>query len=133
MAVTAKQFKVFCRNVNKWVKALNLQSWNIFMNHKDVINEEDSPSSVMYVYESQIAQINLAKNLNCPFSERISDIAAFHEVTHLLFAPLMELFEELPAIKNVALKEEHLIIAALEKYLFDADKEDGDIDLPKSK
>jgi len=130
--VTAKQFKSFCRKLNKWVRKLGLQSWAVHVDHKDKAPDADEPADelgnlswVLYVYESQIAQINLCKTWDGPFTDKMSDMAAFHECMHLLLAPLMELFEGDEQIKAIAAKEEHLVIAALERMMFDKIPSDG--------
>lgn len=124
----AKQFKTFCRHLNKWVKRLNLQAWNINVIHKVPGPDFDGNLAwVLYVYESMIAQVGMSKTWELPFNSRIADMAAFHEAMHLLLAPLMELFEGKPQLKTIAAKEEHLVISALERLLFDAKKVDAEL------
>ena len=127
-ATNAKQFKTFCRHLNKWVKRLNLQRWNVNVIHKEPSEELDGNLAwVFYVYESMIAQVGMSKKWDVPFSSRIADMSAFHEAMHLLLAPMLELFEDDSPTKAMAEKEEHLIIAAFERLLFDAKKSDADI------
>lgn len=126
---TAKHFKTFNHHLNKWVKRLNLQSWNISVVHKEPAEEfEGCLAWVYYVYESMIAQVGMAKDWGeAPFTSKSADVSAFHEALHLLIAPLMELFEDGSEIKGIAEKEEHLIIAAIERLFFDAKRSDARI------
>lgn len=126
METTKNQFKHFCRCLLKWQNKLKLEDWKISVNHKD--DELKCVSSSIYDYESLLANIQMAKTWDIiQYTPRLADISAYHEMLHLLFSPLLELFDETgdKTLKSIAEKEEHRIIAILERDKFGYTKNEG--------
>lgn len=120
--ISNRDYNVFRRWVTKWIVKLQLESWRI-VTRLQGINGLDNPealSEIDYTYQTQDAMITLAADWhNETFSSKKADMTALHECLHLVFVPLMELFDPNDtALVRVAEQEEHKIIATLEKVIF---------------
>ena len=119
--LTPKHFKIFRRAVTKWIKQCQLESWHTRIQFQGIngMISPDALADVEYDYQIQDAVISLNQNWKTvAFTNEKADMTALHEYLHLVFAPLMELFEPQSALERVAINEEHRTIATLEKIIF---------------
>ena len=121
-ALASKEYRIFQQAVTKWITKLQLESWSILTRLQGVngLADPQALSEVDYTYQTQNAVITLANNWqNETFTREKADMTALHECLHLIFTPLMELFDDSnPDLVRVAEQEEHKIIATLEKVIF---------------
>jgi len=113
---TAKHFKVFKEECEKWLKIYGLQRYRVFYEHDELENclggcNTDQPSMQ--------AVIQLGKDWHSnPLNNKEVKIVAFHETTELLLARL----HDLATARNSPMEDihsaRHEVIRVLERILY---------------
>jgi len=113
---TNSHFKLFRKEVQKWINILGLYGWEVIIEHDEFV--PDSLGSIKALVEPRCCSIGLSPI----WSENPTDIAikktAFHEVMELLLIRISTIAEE-RFIKQREINEEaHNIIRTMENVLF---------------
>lgn len=89
---TPRDFEVFKENVVRWMRTFGLTDWQMEMQHKLMPNQGETVSVCArtnwdYCSRSVLFTLNMAW-IRPPLGQEIESVA-FHEVAHLLLAPLV--------------------------------------------
>lgn len=88
---TTKDYATFKETVVKWIREFGLTDWQVETQHK-AIPDHESVSSVCAITNFDIGARSVLFTLNTawirPASSQEIEAVAFHEVVHLLLAPL---------------------------------------------
>lgn len=90
---TNKDFELFKKNVNHWVKFFGLNNWKIYLVHEDTQKELDAGAWCSWNVEGRAATIGLSidwGNHTIPTPYEIKRMA-FHEVCEMMLAPMNDL------------------------------------------
>lgn len=109
---TIGDFHHFVKCVNRHMVALNLQNWIYKFTHLDS-EEDEELASVKALAKTRVAEFNLSVTWCVQPTKRHIDEVAFHEVLHVLMAPLMDLAENRYATKDALDDAEHDVIRGM--------------------
>ena len=119
-ATTVRQFKLFKKECDYWIKELGLQGWQVHYSHKDDENKELRAWISFNKLADRQATISLSKDWNPEDpTDKIIQKCAFHEVLELLFRRFTVLAEYRCTTFDEIEEEKHNIIRTLENAVFD--------------
>lgn len=91
MKTTAKHFKVFKKEVEKWIPLLGIMDWSVVIEHKACPKGESNLAYGYISYCNKSCVLCLSKDWT---DNKISNIAikrcGFHETAHVFFYPMEE-------------------------------------------
>ena len=112
--ITGKQFDVFVKEAEKWIKEFGLIGWEVFYNHAEIEGFASCHSDL----NTRTATITLNKTAPCKISDIEVKRSAFHEVCELLLARFKILAKERFLSQEFLDEENHNIIRTLERVLY---------------
>ena len=118
MKTTDKHFKVFKKEVEKWIPLLGIMDWRIVIEHKDL---DDSKNLAWSCIDSSQKSCGLLLSVDWTDNKITNDTlkrAAFHEVCHVRFAMLDDMLTNRGYDQDEVDKYLHGIIYMLENCLF---------------
>jgi hypothetical protein len=116
--ITLKQFKLFAKEVKRWLKVLGVDGWEIYYIHIEDM-AEDSLATVTWDLSSRSATFALAttwRDHPKRDDDEVRDIAK-HEAIHLFLARLTTLAESRYVTAADIEEEVHNLIGILQKAL----------------
>jgi hypothetical protein len=115
---TMADFRTFKRFVAKWIRKFGLTNYRVICLHKD--NTEAPGAYGWFQSQGNVANIGLGAVWDQPITTKALELAACHEVIHLLLDDLTSAASNrfCPAGLIDAMEEE--VIARLEKVLLNA-------------
>lgn len=120
MKTTKEDFKLFERECRKWIDFYGLKDWYVIFRHLDIEKQHEG-ATVGYDFdlEARVVCITLNKTLNVMEEKRkVLKVAAFHEMTELLLARLIEFAERGP-MSDAVPEEIHAIIRRMENSVYE--------------
>lgn len=119
--ITSKShFKLFKKEVQRWVKRLGLTGWHLEYTHDQDLFDS-SPALVQISVVDRIATFHLNEEWEIPVTEALVKKAAFHEVCELLLARFDFLATSRFCMKEEVDEERHAVIRILENMMFSED------------
>lgn len=119
---TAKDFKLFKKECQKWINVFGLRGWETYFNHDredDIYVARLSPN-----IENRTCTFFFAVDWGeSPLNETEIKKTAFHEVLELFFSRFRYLALKRDIRETEILEEDHHIIRTLENVIFDNFKE----------
>ena len=123
MRTTKEDFELFKRECRKWIDFYGLKDWYVIFKHEDIQKEHDgATASYTYDREARVICITLNKVLNVmEMKRKVLKVAAFHEITELLLARLVDFASRGPMAEAVD-EEIHAIVRRLENSVYEKNK-----------
>ena len=82
--VTKVHFDYFCKRVDYFMCEFGITGWTVFFLHQRL----DASAEIRYTYDERAVTFALARSIHeNPTKKKLNEIA-FHEVIHLVLAPL---------------------------------------------
>jgi len=119
MKTTAKHFKIFKTECEKWLNRVGLKNWCVRYYHQDD-GDDGTLASTSYHYGSRVANIYLNRTWNDSIEVSNYELkqSAFHEVCEILLYPLRYLSESRFLAHGDIDTEVHNVIRVLESVLW---------------
>ena len=110
---TRKDFEEYRAAVEKWLGVFGIKDWCVTFKHED---DENFCAWTVHNPNARNVGFGLSKEYDDDFNQSMDELA-FHEVCHLLLAPLSDLIDrrEFSTTQNTI--EEHRIIHMLQKIV----------------
>ena len=115
---TAKDFKVFKSECNKWFKIFGLMGWHVRYTHSLEV-KVSSKADCIYNVVSKSCELRLNRNYPHKVTGHSIKESAFHEVCEILLGDLVALAEYRYATSSEIEAETHTIIRTLEKVIWE--------------
>jgi hypothetical protein len=113
---TAKHFKIFQDECEKWIEYFGLKDWDVYYAHH---NDVGKFASINFDTSGRVSTIFLVKNwTKWKPTVLLVKKRAFHEVCELLLADMYALADNRYIQENDADRTAHIIIRKLENTVF---------------
>lgn len=115
---TKYHFKIFTKEVHKWIEILGLKDYILFVEH-EVIKKDPPPlAEIYYEVVDRSAIIILNENWFKEVNNREVRKCAFHEVQELLLGELATMSEGPEVSQDIVDRAIHAVIRRLENSFF---------------
>ena len=120
---TAKDFKLFKEECQKWIDFFGLKGWEVYFEHNK--DEDIYIARLRPDVENKTCTIVLAVDWgNSPLDKRELKKTAFHEVVELFLSRFRYLALRRDIRETEIIEENHHIVRTLENIIFDNFEED---------
>jgi len=119
MKTTAKHFKVFKKEVEKWIPLLGIMDWRIVIEHRNLRDSRDNLAWTLI--DSAQKSCTIALSIDWTNNKIVIDTlkrCAFHEVCHIRFAILDDMMTDRGYDQDEVDKIVHGFIYTLENCIF---------------
>lgn len=130
---TAKDFEYFKARCESWIKFLGLLQWRVVYAHEEL---DGHKAEISYDLDGSIAGVSLSTDwFGEPVSDGQLDSTAFHEIIHLLFAPLGTAAHARYTTEDAVDNAEHQVVRTIQNSLYPCaircqSEEPGDAGVP---
>ncbi len=118
MKTSKKDFQLFVKECNKWIKIFGLLEWQIHHEHSN--EYKDDRAWCRYHHTAKIATFGLTINWSYKPSASEIELCAFHEVMELFLAGLDYMAKRREFDENMIIAETHRIIRTMENVVYPA-------------